>query len=147
VVSRLFRDLVSMPVTHVWRGGGSALFLEFGTLTPRVRSDGNTGNARGEVTLMIEWSWRIEAQKEILCGSWSDVNSWPAIFETLKGATVQAIDTFGALPEISVTLSNGLRVASFMTADGQPAWSLIDRRLRVSAHVLNGDVVVESVDS
>jgi hypothetical protein len=68
VVSHLFKDLVSMPVTHVWRGGRSALFLEFGALTPRVLPDGNTGNARGEVTLMIEWSWRIEAPKEILCG-------------------------------------------------------------------------------
>jgi len=136
-----------MPVTHVWRGAGSALFLEFGALTQRMRRDGSAGNARGEVTLMIEWSWRIEAPDSILCGSWSDVLTWPSIFETLMGSTVRGIETFGALPEVCVTLSNGLRVISFMTAEGQPEWSLTDRRHHISAFVRDGEVVVESVDS
>jgi len=78
LISALFNNLISMPVTHVWRGAGSALFLEFGALTQRMRRDGSAGNARGEVTLMIEWSWRIEAPDSILCGSWSDVLAWPS---------------------------------------------------------------------
>jgi hypothetical protein len=56
-----------MPVSHFWRGYGSALFLEFGLLSaqldkdgsPRLRRDGTSRNPLGEVTLMIEWSWRI----------------------------------------------------------------------------------------
>ena len=69
-----------MPVSHSWRGYGSALFLEFGNLTAQLRNDGSPwlrkdGSAlhpNGEVTLMIEWSWRIEDEHSIICGSWSD---------------------------------------------------------------------------
>jgi hypothetical protein len=56
-----FRNaLIGKPVSHVWRGYGSAFFLEFGKLTPRKRKSGEAGNPMGELTLMVEWSWRIE---------------------------------------------------------------------------------------
>ena len=120
-------DLVGLPVSHVWRGHGSALFLEFGDLTPstRIRRDGSTGPPTGEITLMIEWSWRIEKPRSILGGSWSDERKWPGMFSKVQGGWVVGAKTFGALPEIEVSLSNGLRVVSFMTAEGQPEWSLI----------------------
>ena len=35
---------------------------------------------------------------------------------------------FGRLPEVSVALENGLFLASFMTAEGDPGWALADRR-------------------
>lgn len=38
--------LVGMPVSHVWQGHGSALFLEPGELAPRVRLDGSLGDPR-----------------------------------------------------------------------------------------------------
>jgi len=34
---------------------------------------------------------------------------------------------FGRLPEIELSLSNGIRVLSFMTAEGSPDWTLFDR--------------------
>ena len=52
--SPFFNSLLGKPATHIWRGYGSALFIEFGQLTPR---SGNGENDRGEITLMIEWSW------------------------------------------------------------------------------------------
>lgn len=122
------KALIGRQVAHVWRGHGSALFVEFGQLgTPRVRRDGSLGNAPGEVTLMIEWSWRIEKPRSILGGSWSSERRWPAMFEKLKGSSVKAVRVFGSLPEIEVSLSNGLRIVSFMTAGGQPEWGLISR--------------------
>ena len=64
--------LVGMEVAHLWRGHGSAIFLEFGTLSPgSVRRDGSPGNPMGEITIGIEWSWRIENANSIVCGSWS----------------------------------------------------------------------------
>lgn len=35
---------------------------------------------------------------------------------------------FGRLPEIDLALTDGRHLLSFMTAEGEPAWSLIDRR-------------------
>lgn len=122
------KSLIGKKVSHVWRGYGSAIFLEFGKLTPGTRRDGSVGNPNGELTLMIEWSWRIEKQKSILGGSWSSEKKIDNFLPKLQGATVDAVEFFGRLPEISVSLSNGLHVVSFNTSEGQPDWSLLTRR-------------------
>jgi hypothetical protein len=104
------------------------LFVEFGDLTTgRIRKDGSVGNPDGQMSLMIEWSWRIERPRSILCGSFSEESQWSKAFEKLLGATVTKAALFGRLPEISISLSNDLHLASFMTADGQPHWTLFDR--------------------
>jgi hypothetical protein len=117
-----------MPVSHVWRGYGSALFIELGNLTPRTRRDGSPGEAQGEIGLMIEWSWRIEEERSILCGSWSDEELWGPSFARLLGQHVVDLATFGRLLEVMLSLSGGLHISSFMTAEGDPAWTLFDRR-------------------
>ena len=121
-------SLIGMPVSHVWRGYGSALFLEFGNLRPTARRDDSDGNPEGEMSLMVEWSWRIEGRRSILCGSWSDEPKWPRAFALLRNTTVAGATLFGRLPEIELRLANDVRVLSFMTAEGSPAWALIDRR-------------------
>ena len=118
--------LISKPLSAVWRGHGSAIFLEFGRLSPRVRRDGSAGNSRGEFTVMIEWSWRIESEDAILCGSWSDEEDWEKVFKSLIGRKVQDASIYGRLPELSIALEGGFYVASFMTAEGQPAWTVFD---------------------
>jgi hypothetical protein len=129
-LQRIKPTLVGLPVTHVWRGYGSSLFLEFGELHPRTRRDGSQGNSQGEMGLMIHWSWRIEGPRSILCGSWSNERRWPAAFARLLDARVLEISIFGRLPEIDLGLSNGLHVVSLMTAEGQPQWTLFDRHDR-----------------
>ena len=119
--------LIGQPVSHLWRGHGSALFLEFGQLRPSIRRDGSLGNPKGEMSLMIEWSWRIEGRRSILCGSWSDEQKWPRAFKLVRSASVAEAILFGRLPEIELCLSNGVRVLSFMTAEGNPMWTLFDR--------------------
>jgi hypothetical protein len=120
--------LIGLPLSHFWRGYGSAIFLEFGHLTPRTRRSGEAGNARGEFGLMIEWSWRIENTVSILCGSWSQEQLWKPSFDLIHNKTVVEVSVFGRLPEVSVALSDGLFVSSFMTAEGDPSWVLFDRR-------------------
>lgn len=117
-----------LPVSHVWRGHGSALVIEFGLLVPSTRRDGLPGDAQGEISLMVEWSWRIEGERSIVCGSWSDEELWETVFARVVGQRVIDMKTFGHLPEILLSLSGGLHVASFMTAEGDPAWTLFDRR-------------------
>lgn len=117
-----------LTIAHVWRGHGSALFIELGALTPTTRRDGSPGEPEGEISLMVEWSWRIEDGRSIACGSWSDEDLWPPTFARLAGRTVEDLSTFGRPPEVVLSLRGDLRVASFMTAEGDPAWTLFDRR-------------------
>ena len=121
-------SLIGLPVSHVWRGHGSAFFLELGQLSPVQRRDGSPGNLEGEAALGVEWSWRIEDQASILCGSWSDEHLWEPVFDKLRGNRVGRCELFGPLPEVAITLDNGVRFLSFSTTDGQPRWQLMDRR-------------------
>lgn len=121
-------SLIGLPVSHVWRGHGSAVFIELGQLSRRQRRDGSPGNPEGEVSLGVEWSWRIEDQVSILCGSWSDEQLWEPAFEKLRGNRVVRCELFGSLPEVAITLDNGVRLLSFATTDGQPLLHLVDRR-------------------
>lgn len=120
--------LVGLPVSHVWQGAGSALFLEFGALRPRFRRDGSPRNPDGEMGLMVEWGWRIEGRRSILCGSDSDERTWPRAWALLRRAAVARVGLLGHLPEIELVLSNGARVLSFRTTSGDPDWTLFDRR-------------------
>lgn len=144
VASPFIDALIGKTVSHVWRGHGSAIVLEFGVLTPRTRIGAASGQAVGELSLMIQWSWRIERPRSILGGSWSSEGRWPGMFEKLKDATVSEVQINGQLPEICVALSNGLRVASFMTTEGQPEWAVISRHPNVgSLCVKRGVLCVE----
>ena len=120
--------LIGLPLSHFWRGHGSAIFLEFGRLTPRTRRTGVTGNPRGELSLMVEWSWRIENRTSILCGSWSDEHLWEPTFDLLRNRAVVDLAVVGRLPEVVVALAEDRYVSSFMTAEGDPSWALFDRR-------------------
>lgn len=77
---------------------------------------------------MIEWSWRIERPYSILGGSWSSEGKWAGFLKKIKGAYVTSVEFFGHLPEISVSLSNGLRVVAFNTSEGQPCCALLTRK-------------------
>ena len=138
-ISCLFREfsdnLLGLAVSHIWRGAGSAIFIEFGNLHARVRRDGviklrmdGSDFSYGDFTLRIEFSWRIESKRSILCGSWSDEARWPRALRLLKHATVTEVKLFGHLPEIEIQFSNGVRLLSFMSSDGDPQWRLSDRR-------------------
>src|SRR5580692_9744988 len=98
-VLQIFRDaLIGLPVSHFWRGYGSAIFLEFGRLTPRTRRSGKAGNLRGELGLMIQWSWRIENAASILCGSQSEERLWEPTFDLLRNKLVAELSVAGRLP-------------------------------------------------
>jgi hypothetical protein len=112
--------LSGQPISYVWQGHGSAIFMEFGELTPMTRRDGSPSPPRGEVTLGVEWSWRIEDDTEILCGSWSEEAIWEENLDRLRGARVERLTLFGRLSEVELATESGVRFLSFSTRDGQP---------------------------
>jgi hypothetical protein len=139
------RPLIGMPVSRIWQGYGSAIFVEFGVLQPSKKRNGQPGSPQGEWTLMIEWSWRVEGKRRIWCGSWSDGERWPRAFARLQGRNVASILLNGRLPEIDVGLDNGLHLVSAMTAEGDPAWGLIKRQdgAPISLQVVAGRLVFD----
>lgn len=124
-------SLVGMPISHIWRGYGSAMFLEFGTLKPIPNRDGSPGHPEGEISLGVEWSWRIEDATSIVCGTWSKEKRWEPSFDSMRNSRLVGCELFGALPEVAITTDGGFRFLSFSTTDGQPQWHLVDRRADV----------------
>lgn len=122
------KELVGLPINYVWRGYGSAIFLEIGKLTPHSKRDGSPGSPIGEFSLGVEWSWRVEDRNAIRCGSWSDEDLWEPALDTLRNARIARCELFGALPEIAITTDGNIRFLSFSTTEGQPQWHLVDRR-------------------
>jgi hypothetical protein len=133
--------MARMRLSNVWRGFGSTLFLEFGELTRKY----DCHHAKGEISAMIPWNWRIEHGSAIICGSDFE-EPWAPTFERLVGTTVHDVTTFGRLPELYVSLSDQYHVASFMTGKGDPTWAFIDHRKEgrfPSVMVQNGQIVTE----
>lgn len=90
----------------------------------------------------------IERPRSILGGAWSSEGRWSTMFGQLIGATVEKVEFWGNLPEISVSLSNGLRIVSFMIAGGQPEWAILSRLPRLgSLCVKVGRLYVEEPES
>ena len=73
---------------------------------------------------MIEWSWRVERLRSIAFGSWSGDRKMTLGIEKLVDHVVEDITLDGRLPEISIKLSGGFWIHSFMTAEGKPEWNL-----------------------
>ena len=141
-------SLIGLPVTHIWRGYGSAIFLEFGILTPntRLRRDGSLRNPCGEMGLMLERGWRIEGKRSILCGSSTDKPRLNRVLAYLINATVTEVMLFSRLPEIDLALSNGMHIVSLTTEQSDPDWTLFNRRgdRNCWMHVQHGRLCIES---
>ena len=129
----LIKPIVGLPISWVWRGYGSAIFLEIGELTSEKKKSRKDGKEwisyTGQYGVMIEWSWRIERPKSIYFGSWSTVKVIDNRLMNLKDKTIEKIEVSGRLPELIIKLSGGLWIHSFMMAEGQTQWCLfLDRK-------------------
>lgn len=116
------RQLDGMPVAHTWKSVGSCIFLDLGKL--QERSFGRKQFMVGEVTITIEWNWRIENAGQIVFGS---SNSGPAIENGIKrliGQSITSINIEGEIPELVIRFSNGDLLRSMAMLSGNPQWSI-----------------------
>ena len=119
-----------MVISHAWLGHGSALFLELGTLSERRnRKDGSVGNPQGEISVIIDFNWRVERQKSILGGSNDSKKRCISISQKLLGASIISAQVVGRIPELQLQLSNGLWVVTFSHYKGQPSWAVLFKAL------------------
>ena len=130
ILSDFTRDLIGLPITHVWRGHYSAIFLEFGELIPStfIRRDGSVGHSEGQFGLMIDADWRIENARSILCGSRSDCQLIDIKLASLQGLAVKGVNILGRLPEMTLMLTQDTYVVTFKSDEEGSQWALADRR-------------------
>jgi hypothetical protein len=119
----LIEPFLGKPISRSWQGYGSALFLEIGELK----------DEKGQLSIMIEWSWRVEKDQLIWFGSWSDEEIIENYIPKLNGCVLKNISTFGRLPEISISLSDNIWVNSYATSEGHPEWALFFNNVEVSS--------------
>lgn len=125
--------MLGKPLSHLWRGHGTAIFLEIGELTPstKMRRDGSRMNDLGDFGIMLDCRWRIENATAIICGSGDDHPTWDDILPSLIGLTVEDVHLTGRIAELSVSFSSDLHLTSFADSgsviDGQPEWTIFDR--------------------
>ena len=137
------RALVGLEISRAWIGYGTAAILELGALRDETSPEGKTFQ-KGEATLMVGWSWRVEGPAAVLFGSTSTRRQVAEGLTTLESSMLTSISVDGPLPELTLELSNGMRVRSFMSADGDPEWLVMladgsalfveDRELRQAPH-------------
>lgn len=116
-VESLLIELRGSEVTNAWRGYGSAIFLELGHLMNR-----GVREPRGEQTIAIEWSWRLQDQHSVLLGSWDDNNLIDQFPNTVIGETIGSLGLFTELNELDIKFKSTRRLLSFTTTFGDPQW-------------------------
>ncbi|MBJ7409335.1 MAG: hypothetical protein JHD15_03085 [Phenylobacterium sp.] len=127
--AKVVSDLVGMKLSHIWRGERTALFLEFGRLSERPRKDGSTGNPLGEISVGLEFEWRIEVDRRLACGSSGDQKLWAEVFEGLLGKRASQVELFGDVPELRVVMDAQERLLTFsLDEEDGPQWALTDNR-------------------
>lgn len=123
----LTRPLIGLPISCAERGFGSAVMLELGEVTYHTRIYPRRGefiHTEGEVSLLLEWSWRVEGPGSIQFGSWSTNPRITRGVASLQGHTILEVGLDGRLPELVLTLDGKRWLHTFMTAEGQPRWSI-----------------------
>lgn len=118
----LVKPLVGMTISRPWRGYGSAIFIELGLLSKRMVR--GRGQKYGEACIDIQWDWRIESDFIVVCGSSNSAPDIESHVGGLLGMSIAVITTIGQPSELSVELSNGLRLKSMAMVTGDPQWAI-----------------------
>ena len=134
---------VNLPVSDTWRGYGTAIFLELGNLRRHTNPEKYQSKGQGDITVMIEWSWRIEGQRSIIVGSFDTNKIMDNKIKTIIDRKVEKIAVIGKLPELYIQLSGNRWLHSFATEAGQPQWGVIFRN-EGCLKVMRGKVYFEA---
>jgi hypothetical protein len=118
----LVKPLVGMTISHPWRGYGSAVFFELGLLCERMVR--RREQKYGEACIDIQWDWRLESDFKVVCGSSNSAPDIESHIRRLIGMSIAGITTLGRPSELTVELSNGLRLRSMAMVTGDPQWAI-----------------------
>jgi len=119
-------------ISHVWLGYAQALFLECGRLTRDRLFEKKTGrrNPDGQITFMLEPSWRVEKTRSIDFASDFGERLVENRTRKLVGLRIVSICAIGRVPELSIELSDGRAITTFGAYQSSPVWSIGFKDLR-----------------
>jgi hypothetical protein len=119
------KEIEGYEISHVWLGHASCLFLELGALTQgNPRKDGSIGNSKGEITVCLNFCWRIEKKKSICIGTGASIKRLQNAIKELINTKIISAQTVGRLSELHIELSNNLWLTTFEQYSSQPSWSI-----------------------
>lgn len=121
---KLISPVIGLPVNWPWRGYGSAIFLELGNLHRIRRRRGNGHHILGEVTIMIEWDWRVEDSSSILFASNSKDEQFDPGLKSLQRRIITSIELVGRVPELAILFDDDRSLRTFVTVPPQPRWAI-----------------------
>lgn len=117
--------LTGKTISHVWCGNYSALYLELGELSEGRRyGNGAAGNICGEITLYAGFDWRFSGPFASFPSDDLSAGRRQVVISSLLQATVLSAHLSGNGVELSVALSNGVRLTTYSPNPLEPNWSL-----------------------
>jgi hypothetical protein len=102
-----------------------SLLLELGAITRVPAHRSSASHMMGEAAILMEWTWRAQAERSILFGSDSPQREIGKGIADLTGREVRGISVTGDIPELLVSLSGGVRIQSFFAHHGNPHWVIM----------------------
>ena len=140
-VRRLVRPLVGLSCTQAYRGHGTSVIFDFGTLgSVRER-----GRPMGAYDLwIVSAEWRIEIDDHVVVGGWDD----DQLVESALGSLVDDVVEVVRIPQDTVDLSIGFRsgalVRTFRRSAVADHWNLFTPDLVVSASAAGLQLEIEA---
>lgn len=116
--------LINKPVSCVWLGDYSALYLECGALSPgRLRRDGSVGNPVGEITVYLGFEWLIKQDGSLLK---SDTRPVPiqSIVGQLSGVIIISAGLCAKRKNLELVFSHSSRLVTLSGDENDPEWSV-----------------------
>ncbi len=108
--------------TVAGEGAGSFISLEIGDKIPRRKLVDNSAlemivrNYEGEYGLSIECAWRLDSDKEVICGSWDDNSKKGKMLQGLNllvGRHITRVDLLKPAWDLTVEFSDSLILKIF----------------------------------
>ena len=127
-IEAYLQKCVNLPISDAWMGYGTAIFLELGKLYKRKDNRTYTLKGNGRISIMIEWSWRLESNKSIITGSFDTKKKMGNELNKLIGKSIKEISIFGRIPEICVNINQNRWLCSYATEKGQPEWAILFKK-------------------
>jgi hypothetical protein len=118
---RIVKPLLGLEISRPWQGYGSALGIELGRLLTTFEK---TGSLQGEASVMLEWTWRFESEREVVFGAFDSNPVIETGLAGLAGSRVVDVRLEGRVPELVLELSSGLWLRTFAPLGGNPRWTI-----------------------
>lgn len=122
----LLSQVNGLPISHAWRGYGSALFLELGKLTQttQLRRDGSQRNPTGQVSVCLYEGWLISADQKPIYTAEVDESLSTDLLAFCVSRSVEKIEVATDRSELRMMLSGQMEIEACSRGDRSADWAI-----------------------